>query len=299
MTKTVTCLFSSEAQASPVVHRLEDGGIDRGNICLLSNTGTSQLWDNTPGFDEQSKNISDETISRYLQDNGVLSGDAHAYAEGVRRGNALVAVRCDDNEVDRVVSILDRDDALDIDERQTAWRTEGWTGYGAGLAGTADSATTARASMMDDGDIRDRSTPATGEREEVIPVAEEDLNVGKREVGRGRVRIVSHIVERPAQEQVTLREEQVNVERRPVEGTTRSGAMSNDDLFRERSIEMEERAEEAVVSKEARVTEEVAVRKDVDTRTETISDTVRKTEVEIEDERNNRSSRTGTTDDRR
>ena len=58
---------------------------------------------------------------------------------------------------------------------------------------------------------------------------------------------------------------------------------------------MEERGEEAVVSKETRVTEELVIRKDVEERTETVSDTVRRTEVEVEDERNAEGTRTGTT----
>jgi uncharacterized protein (TIGR02271 family) len=126
-------------------------------------------------------------------------------------------------------------------------------------------------------------------RDEVIPVAEEELHVGTREVGRGRVRIHSRVVERPVQEQVTLRDETIEVERRPASGRAVSG-----DPFQERTIEVEERDEEAVVSKEARVKEELVVRKDVEQRSKTISDTVRKTEVDIEDTRNTRG--TGTTD---
>ena len=68
------------------------------------------------------------------------------------------------------------------------------------------------------------------------------------------------------------------------------------DAFQERTIEVEERGEEAVVSKEARVTEEVVVRKEAEQHTETVSDTVRKTEVDVEDERDTRVSGTGTTD---
>jgi stress response protein YsnF len=104
-------------------------------------------------------------------------------------------------------------------------------------------------------------------------------------------RIQSRVVERPVQEQVTLREERVHVVRRPVSGEYREGALSGDP-FQERTIEVEERGEEAVVSKEARVTEEVVVRKEAEQRTETISDTVRKTEVDIEDGRNVRGSGT-------
>jgi uncharacterized protein (TIGR02271 family) len=92
------------------------------------------------------------------------------------------------------------------------------------------------------------------------------------------------VVEKPVQEQVTLRQENVSVERRPVEGS-RAGALQGDELFRERTIEVDETSEEAVVSKEARVKEELVVRKDVNERTETVSDTVRKTEVDIEDDR--------------
>ena len=117
--------------------------------------------------------------------------------------------------------------------------------------------------------------------EEAIPVIEEQVRVGKREVGRGNVRVRSYVVERPVEEQVNLREERVTVERRPVDRELTSGAAA----FQERTIEATERGEEAVVDKQARVVEEVGLRKDVDTRTETVRDTVRKTEVEVEDER--------------
>jgi stress response protein YsnF len=79
---------------------------------------------------------------------------------------------------------------------------------------------------------------------------------------------------------VTLHEEKVRVERRPVDRPIAVG----DDAFRERTIEATERREEAVVSKEARVKEEVVVRREAGERTETVRDTVRRTEVEVKDE---------------
>ena len=121
-----------------------------------------------------------------------------------------------------------------------------------------------------------------GRGEERIPVVEERLRVGKRETTHGRVRIRSYVVETPVQEQVTLREERVHVERRPVDRPV--GAADNAQ-FRERTIEATETGEEAVVSKEARVKEEVVVRKEAEERTQTVSDTVRRTEVKVEDER--------------
>ena len=128
--------------------------------------------------------------------------------------------------------------------------------------------------------------------EHVIPVVEERLRIGKRDVSHGRVRVRSYVVETPVDEQVTLREERIAVERRSV-GRPLSDA---DQAFQERTIEAEERAEEAVISKEARVTEEVVVRKEAEQRTGTVSDTVRQTDVEVKDERGNRVSLTGTTE---
>jgi uncharacterized protein (TIGR02271 family) len=125
-----------------------------------------------------------------------------------------------------------------------------------------------------------RAKPGARGTEEVIPVVEERIQIGKRDVERGRVRVRSYIVERPVNEQVTLRSEHVEVERRRVDRP----AGASGDLFRERTIEAVERGEEAVVAKEARVTEEVVLKKDATERTETVSDTVRRTEVEVEDE---------------
>jgi len=218
-----------------------------------------------------------------LIDAGVDENDAHAYAEGIRRGGALVTVRASDTEVDRIVDILDDEGTVDFDERETTWRFEGWTGAGATTAGT----TTAMGATG----LTERASSTARGSDEVIPVAEEELHVGKREVNRGRVRLHSRVIERPVQEQVTLREEHVDIERRPVDRPLSDA----DRAFQERTIEAEERREEAVVSKEARVVEEVVVRKEADQRTETISDTVRKTEVDVEDEHGNTVSRPGTT----
>ncbi|WP_262032157.1 YsnF/AvaK domain-containing protein [Microvirga sp. Mcv34] len=221
-------------------------------------------------------------IAGALVDAGVDENDAHAYAEGIRRGGALVTVRASEADVDRIVDILDDEGTVDFDERENTWRSEGWTGASTTTGSSTAAGLTGRASTNSD------------RADEVIPVAEEELHVGKREVNRGRVRLHSRVVERPVQEQVTLREERVAVERRPVSSTTQAGTLAGDP-FQERTIEVEERAEEAVVSKEARVVEEVVVRKEAEQRTETISDTVRKTEVDVEDERGNTVSRTGTT----
>jgi uncharacterized protein (TIGR02271 family) len=116
--------------------------------------------------------------------------------------------------------------------------------------------------------------------ETVIPVTDEQLQVGKREVEQGGVRVHTHIEERPVEETVNLREEHVRVERRPVNRPVGEGDIA---AFEEGTIEVMERTEQPVVSKQARVIEEVNIGKEVSERQETVRDTVRRTEVDVDD----------------
>jgi stress response protein YsnF len=129
--------------------------------------------------------------------------------------------------------------------------------------------------------------------EEHIPIVEEELRIGKREVERGGARVRSYVREVPVQEQVTLREEHVSVERRPVaqgqsqtlsQGQSQGQFSGNaEDLLQDRTIEMRETAEEAVVQKVANVREEVVVTKTAEERVEQVNETVRHTEVDVQE----------------
>lgn len=112
-----------------------------------------------------------------------------------------------------------------------------------------------------------------------LPVIEENLEVGKQEVETGGARITSRIIERSVQETINLREEHVSVERTPV---NRPVDETDVNAFKEEEFELTEHAEVPVVSKEARVVEEVSLNKEVEEREETIKDTLRNTEVEAE-----------------
>ncbi len=186
---------------------------------------------------------------------GVPDEDAHYYAEGVRRGGILVTVAADDErEADTAAAILRRHGAVDIEERATEWKKQGWKGrFEAGTTGT-------------------QSTEA----ERTVPVTEEELVVGKRNVERGGVRVYSRVIEQPVRKTVQLEEEHVDIQRRPADRPAAG------DAFREQSFEMRERAEEPVVEKRARVVEEVKVGKKRSKAARTVEDTVRKTDVEVE-----------------
>jgi uncharacterized protein (TIGR02271 family) len=178
--------------------------------------------------------------------------DCHAYAEGLHRGHAMLMIRCAPGEHDRVLQLIEQFRPIDIDEHASKWRAAGWSGR------------------------------AEGTQEQVIPVYEEQLKVGKRVVERGGVRVRVYTVAQPVKEGVTLRHERVEIERRPAD---RPVGNVHGEAFKERTIDVPTRQEEAVVAKEARVKEEIVVRKEADQKTQTVGDTVRRTEVEVEDER--------------
>ncbi|HEY0115101.1 MAG TPA: YsnF/AvaK domain-containing protein [Allosphingosinicella sp.] len=132
---------------------------------------------------------------------------------------------------------------------------------------------------------REQSAAAAGPAEvaeERIPVVEEELRVGRREVVRGGARVTTRVTEVPASGQVELIEEFTTIERRPATRRVGEAELEQGGLLRERVIEISQIREEAVVSKEAFVREEVVVKKSVERRVEQIDETVRRTEVETE-----------------
>lgn len=124
--------------------------------------------------------------------------------------------------------------------------------------------------------------PADEHAEERIPMIEEELRVGKREVVRGRSRVRTFVAEVPVQEQVELIYEETHLKRRPVNRRLSDEEVEQGGLLQERVIEITEMGEEAVVTKEAFVREELVVTKSVHRRVERIDETVRRTEVETE-----------------
>jgi uncharacterized protein (TIGR02271 family) len=345
MTKTVVALYDSATDAETVSGELSTAGFTDTEIIDHASLGTSggsfsdtsmtdaSLTTGTTGgilgspigaesaggtAPAASGAASDGILGR-LRRSGVPEDESHVYAEGVRRGGALVIARLADDNVDRGLEIMSNHRPVDIDERGSNWRSEGWSRYdesagpytGTGLTDAATSmrdvnttstASTSTHATSATGLTGDRMTGErlTGERahgddETVIPIVEEQIAVGKREVEGGTVRVRSYVVETPVEESVRLRDESVHVERRkvdlPVDAAT--------DAFRERTIDMRETSEEAVVSKTARVTEEVVISKDVNERVEQVSDTVRRTEVDIDKAADtNRTLKTGIDRDR-
>jgi uncharacterized protein (TIGR02271 family) len=173
--------------------------------------------------------------------------ETSVYDRSLEAGSTVVTVKAPEQHLTKVMDILERHNPVDIDERAATY--------------SGSQTTTTRAT----------DTPGT------IQLSEEAVAVGKRAINRGTTRVRRFVVETPVEEHVSLRDETVSVERRPV---TDARPVTNAD-FSDKVIEMTETDEEVVVSKTARVKEEVVVRKDATERTETVRDTVRREDVEI------------------
>lgn len=250
MTRTITAMFSNRTAADRAVEQLSrELGVGHGQV---------QVYDAQTASTTSGTTAGDTGLWASLKDLFVPDEDRTAYAEGIRRGNYVVSAQIDESRLDQAMDILEHNGAVDLDAQEAEWRQSGWTGHQAGAATTAQAGS-----------------------EEVIPIVEERVQIGKRDVDRGRVRVRSYVVETPVSEQVTLHEEHVDVQRRAMDRPLTDA----DQPFRERVIDAVEHSEEAVVGKEARVKEELVIRKEAADRTETVRDTVRRTEVEVEDTR--------------
>jgi len=260
----VVGVFEDYSTAERVANELANSGIARNSIDVRSNFRTGAAG---RGYDsgEHEGGISGWFRRMFGSDESDYGGH---FDEAVRRGNAVVCVTASPNQVDRAVEIMNSAGAIDIDRQVEHYRKSGYERYDENApAYSLDEAAAERA--------RFRNTEEGGS----IPVIEEEIQVGKRAVRRGGVRVYSRVVDQPVEETVELREERVKVDRRPVDRPVGSGELSG---LRDQSIEVTETTEEPVVQKRARVREEVVVGKETNRRTEKVRDTVRRTEVEVE-----------------
>lgn len=253
MTHTVIGLFDDKTEAQAAMKELVEGGFIKEDI---------DLADSTPGVDttkSENKNESfGDSVSNFFSSMfGSDSPEAERYSNAASDTKAILTVQTDSKErAEKAADILDRNDAVNVDER---------------TGGTA---------QQKSAHMGDASKGKTAQDGRTIPVMEEELQVGKRSVDSGGVRVRSRIVEKPVEEHVRLRTENVVVERHPVDRAVNEKDMAN---FKEGSFEVTEHSEKAVVGKQARVVEEVSIGKNVTERDQVVRDKVRHTEVDVEE----------------
>ncbi len=149
-------------------------------------------------------------------------------------------------------------------------------------ASTAIAAASTAAAVDLTADPPPEREPAATAKEEIVPVVEEELRVGKRSVMRGGARVHSYMEEVPVYEEIELIEERTHVEHRPVNRRLTEEEIVASGLLQDRVVEVTQMREEAVLTKEAFVREELVVKKTTEKRVEQIRETVRRTAVEVE-----------------
>ena len=287
MENTVVGVYDSYAQAESAMNELLAAGFSRDDLRI-----NPQGTDTTRTTAAEAKDSGESGIGHFFR--SLFGMEEHheqrdVYSEAVRRGSCVLAVDADSDDMrDRATEIMNRHDPIDIDERAGHWRSQGWSGYDESAPMLTDAEverdrnTYAQSRLASQAGTEQAAAPvgrSAGTEGTRIPVVEEELRVGKREVQRGGVRVYQRVTEKPVQEAVQLREEHVDVQRHAVDQPATEADLA---AFKEGQVEVREMAEEPVVSKTARVVEEVVVNKDATQRTEQVNDTVRRTDVEVE-----------------
>jgi uncharacterized protein (TIGR02271 family) len=193
------------------------------------------------------------------------------YGRTLKEGGAVLSLRVPHEDVARAMSILDVHDPVDVHEKAESYGLEVPTAAKALV--TPPAVAVAKAAAATQSGVKPDST-----NPEVIRLAEEQLRVGKRLFETGTTRIRRYVVEKPVEAQVSLHEEHVDVARKAISDPS----YVQDVDWTDRTIEVTETAERPVISKQARVAEEVVVRKSGSDRVETVRDTVRRQQVDVE-----------------
>lgn len=263
--QTIIGTFDSASQADTARRQLVAGGFDDTAIHLTATTAATTYESRDATHASSADDMS--PIARFFSNLFGGADESHDtaghYTEAVRRGSVVLAVDArDDGQERQARQTLQTAGAIDIDERVESWKARGYTGY--------DPEREPRTFAHADIDT---------ERQAVVPIVEEELQVGKRTVSKGGVRVIRRTVETPVSEMITLRDEHVSIERRPVQRAATQADLAS---MKDGVIELTETAEEAVVSKTARVVEEVEVGTVVSEREHKVKDTVRRTDVDVE-----------------
>lgn len=254
--ETIVAVFDTATHAEAAIAGLKDAGVPESAISMHANSG------GVTGSDTA-------TAATPAREPGFWSGlfggepdhDTAVYDRSMAAGSVVLSVKAPETHLAKVMEILESHHPIDIDERAT--------GYG--LTQT----TTTRQPLASPAPVTGGTALAANGG--ALQLSEESLAVGKRVVDRGGTRIRRFVVETPVEQNVTLRDEKVMLERHPV-----TDGRPATDSFADKTIEMTASGEEAVVAKTAHVYEEVGLSRQVADRVETIHDTVRKEEVEVE-----------------
>ncbi len=247
--ETTVAAFDTRAHADAAVKALKAGGFANADISIFDEKRLS--GGKEPG-------IWQRLLGRDLPQN-----EASLYRQTIQKGGVVVSARVLDTEVAHAIAILDRHRPVEVHDR-------------AGNSGIAHASQAEVAGKKIEQKVA--AAPKPAEAHEVLHLAEEQLEVGKKVVESGRTRVRRFVTEREASADVVLHREHGEVVRRAITDPQFEGAID----WADKVIEVIETAEQALANKTARIVEEVAVKKVRTDHVETVKDKLRRQNVEIE-----------------
>jgi uncharacterized protein (TIGR02271 family) len=250
----IVTLYDTAEHADAARHNLETAGFSPSEISMISNKTLSLAGDK----------LREPGLWHRLFGRDIQPYEATLYGRSVEGGGVVLTVRVPETEVAKATAILNSQHAIDVQKRAIQ-------------EGLLASTTTSKPAAVPE---RPATMTAAGglSGEEVLALAEEQINVGKRMIQEGTTRIRRFVTETPVETQVTLHEEHARVLRR---AATDPNYTRNID-WTDKTIEVTETAEEPVITKSVHITEEVVIQKEGTDRVKTFRDKVRRQQVEVE-----------------
>src|SRR5215472_5321638 len=189
----IVAVYDRSGKAKDAMRALEAAGFSSGDISLLNRDALTNT------------DVNDAGLWRRLFGRDIGESQSSVYSRDIETGGAVLTVRLPESDVPRAMKILDVHPPSNLNETSGTWEA----------SGTPSSTPSSKAVVPPPVAPRMSSTVTTG-KEEVLRLAEEHLDVSKRQVETGRARVRRFVIEKPVESQITLHEEHAEMLRRAV-----------------------------------------------------------------------------------
>lgn len=261
----IVTLFDSAIQAEAAKRNLVKAGFSDRDISLISGERLQQ----------EGQSVRHPSLWQRLFGHDVDKDEADVYTRAMDKGGVVLTIRTEEEKLARAMTILHSHDSVDVPSRM-----QSSVGNGTTTPGINPTAGKQFAGETNDRPAEPLRTSLTGDESEadILRLAEEQVEVGKRLVSEGSTRVRRYTVTDTVSEDISLHEQHADIFRRSVNEPALAGEVD----WSEKTVEVAETHEQPVINKTTHVKEEVVVRTDGSDHTETINDTVRRQEVEID-----------------
>ena len=263
--ETVVAVFDTPGHAEAAVKALKAGGFADADISVF---GEDRL---KGGKKAIAQGVQEAGLWHRLFGGDVYEHEAAVYSQTVQQGGVVVSARVLDSEVAHAIAILDLHRPVNVHDRAVTTAIA----PAAHVEAIEEKLEAVPLAAVQKVAVPPKLAATHGE---VLRLAEEQLQVGKEMAETGRTRVRRFVTEREVAKDVSLHEEHAEVLRRAI---TDPKYVSNVD-WADSEIEVVETAEHALVSKTARIVEEVSLKKIGTDHVETIKEKVRRQQAEIQ-----------------